>query len=442
MFDFLSPQKEETPEQDAGQSSGGTGFDPLSIATGMLNPLGGFGLQGVIGNAGVIGMLPQIGTGGIGEALGGAGDWLGDKLGQAKDWAGEKLGQAGDWAGEKWEGAKQWAGEKWDGAKEWMSNKADSAKGWWDDFKGGVGKEGWTSVFDPVGTVDRQRASRELADRFSVVPDDFVGPRLPNQVTQEEYDKIVKNYSDIRLGRTDIDFNTDGLSEEDAAKYKSGAMNDLASIMQTSHGRDLIDKLAHNEKDHKTTLSPLFKKNAAGNYDASLGLDNTNGFASSEDASKANLKADGTANEGTNSRVRYNPGQSISPDGAIDAWLPFRSDVLLYHELVHSLDQTSGTLANGTDPATGEKLREQRASGLGIYSGETISENAYRRDRRLIAAGGTGARTGDDTMPDRTSYFYHTAPAAPAPGSAPGTPGTNPGVAHDWHDHHHDHDDD
>lgn len=424
MFDFLSPQQEETPSQDTQQSSGG-GFDPLSLATGMMNPLAGAGLQGVIGNSGVIGMLPQLGDGG------GAG--LMDTLGSAGSWIGDKLGQARDWAGEKWDGAKQWAGDKLDGAKDWLGNKADGVKGWWNDYTSGVQKEGWTSIFDPVGTVDRQRAGQELSDRFSVVPNDFVGPRQPNQVTQEEYDKIVKNYSDIRLGRTDINFNTDGLSEEDAAKYKSGAMNDLASIMQTTHGRDLIDKLAHNEKGHQTTLSPLFKQNASKNYDPSLGLDNTNGFASAEDASKASLKADGTANDGTNSRVRYNPGQSITPEGAIDKWLPFRSDVLLYHELVHSMDQTGGTLANGTDSATGEKLREQRAAGLGVYANETISENAYRRDRLAIANSGVGVRDGDATMPHRTSYFYHKAPKA-APGSGTPAPGS-PGTEHDWHDH-------
>lgn len=441
MFDFLFPQQEQAPEQDTSQPSS-SGFDPLSMVTGLVSPLAGAGLQSVIGNAGVIGMLPSMGDGGAGlmDTLGGVGSWVGDKLNSAQDWAGEKLDAAGSWLGEKWDGAKQWAGETWDGATEWLGNKADSAKDWWNDYTSGVEKEGWTSIFDPTGTVDRQRASEELSDRFSVVPDDFVGPRLPNQVTQAEYDQIVHTYSDIRLGRSDINFNTDGLSEEDAAAFRAGSMNDLASIMQTEHGRELVNKLAYNEKDHNTTLSPLFKKNGSGAYDASLGLDNTNGFASAEDGSKVHVGADGTANEGTNSRVRYNPGQTISPEGAVDAWLPWRSDVLLYHELVHSLDQTSGTMANGKDSATGERLSEQRASGLGIYANETMSENAYRRDRQLIAAGGVGARDGDATMPHRTSYFYHTAPT-PAPGSTTPAPGS-PGTAHDFpgHDHDHDHD--
>lgn len=478
MSDYAR-QQVSTPDQDV------VSANPIlsaasSFASGLMSPVGALGMQGLMGNSGVSGLLSGVGGGlsGIGTGLpglgglfggdeeseggwgplGAAGEWLGNKAGEAMDWGrgawdtvsgaasgaanwvGDKVSGAADWAGEQWSSAKDWAGGAWDSAKSWAGDKLDSAKQFGSDLWNGLGQEGFGGLFDPVGMMDRQAAQRELADRFDVVPDDFVGPRLPNQVTQAEFEKVAHTYSDIRLGRSDVEFNTEGLSEEEAAAFRSGSMNDLASIMQTEHGRQLVSDLAYNQKDHKTTLSPLFQKDSAGNYDPTKGLDTTNGFASAEDKSKAYMGSDGvTAGEGTNSRVRYNPGVNAGPPDGIDAWLPFRSDVLLYHELVHSRDHTLGTLAQGKDSATGENLREQRAAGLGAYKDEFISENAYRRDRRLIAAGGTGTRDGDATMPDRTSYFYHTAPA-PAPGGGASTGSGSPGVAHDPHGH--DHDDD
>ena len=310
--------------------------------------------------------------------------------------------------------------------QEFVEDALDTAGELWD-------REGIDAILDPVGALDRRNASQELSDRFDVVPDDFVGPRLPNQLTQAEYDQVVHTYSDIRLGRSDFEFNTDGLSDEDAEAFRQGSLDDLVSIMQTDHGRQLVGDLAYNENDHTTTLSPLFQKDSSGDYDPDLGLDNTNGFASPDCRDDTWINADGTPGDGTDSRVRYNHGETISPVGATDDWLPWRSDVLLYHELVHSHDHTHGTMVRGNDSSTGERLREQRATGIGAYENEYMSENAYRRDRQLIAAGGVGVRDGDADMPHRNSYFYHTAPAT---GSGSGSGSGSPGTVHDPHEGH------
>ncbi len=309
------------------------------------------------------------------------------------------------------------------------------------DFGRGLQQEGLSGLVDPLGMLDRQDAQRELADRFHIMnPEDMVcGPDGPdqyaeNQVSPEEFQEIARTYSNIRMGRSDIDFNTEGLSDEEAAEFRQGTMDDLASIMQTEGGRTLVNRLADNENDHTTTLSPLFQTNAAGDYDPSLGRDNTNGYAApvGNGADAYRVDAD-TAGAGVDSRVRYNPGVDIAPadaDLTQDQWLPWRSDVLLYHELVHSMDQTYGTMDptqagadadGGVDTESGSPYdagvdrSEHRASGLGIYADEGISENAYRRARREIGATNIGERAGDDTMPDRDTYFYHAAPA-PAPG--------------------------
>ena len=329
------------------------------------------------------------------------------------------------------------------------------------DFSRGLRQEGLSALLDPAGAVDRQRAQRELAGMFNVMrPEDMVcrpgqpdGPSAENTVTPEQFQQIARQYSDIRMGRTDIQLNTDGLSEGDATAYRRDTMHDLASIMQTNGGRQLIQGLSHNDKHHTTTISPLFRTNADGDYDASLGRDNTNGYAAPDgDGDLAYRNADGTSGAGVNSRVRINPGQGpIAPadaDLTQDRWLPWRSDVLLYHELVHSLDQTRGTMdpnqagddGDGVAYDTGVDRSEHRAAGLGIYKNEAISENAYRSARRDIAAhsGNVGVRAGDATMPYRDTYFYHAQPA-PAPDAA-ASPGTRRRDPHGAHDHHGDHD--
>lgn len=318
------------------------------------------------------------------------------------------------------------------------------------DFGRGLSQEGLSGLLDPSGMLDRMDAQRDLADRFDIrSPEDMVS--LPgdagaeNVVSPEEFQRIARTYSDVRMGRSDINFNTEGLDDDAAAAYRDGSMNDLASIMQTSGGRTLIDRLAYQPDDRTTTLSPLFGTNAAGDYDPASGLDNTNGYAEPEGSAGEEYRVDAsTPGVGTNSRVRINPGESIAPadaDLSQDEWLPWRSDALLYHELVHSMDHVYGTMDPSTAGADGDGVAydenvdraEHRAAGLGIYANEAISENAYRAARRGIGASGIGAREGDVDMADRDTYFYHGLPA-PAPGG--GSPGTTPRDPH-GHGHHH-----
>jgi hypothetical protein len=313
-----------------------------------------------------------------------------------------------------------------------VAQQSSGAGSFLSDWASGIGRDGISALFDPRGAVDREQTRRELADRFQIRGADDAAT-AENQVTDAEYDRIVRTYSDIRLNRSDIQFNTEGLSEDDATAYRGNMMRDLASIMQTEGGRELVGDLAYSEHDRTTTLSPLFQKNDEGRYDASRGLDFGNGFA------QASSSRDRDAGLPTDSRVRINPGDTpiIPPDAdrsnPENAWLPWRSDVLLYHELVHSRDHTRGTFdtrivgdgpnVNPHDVDGHLKQAEYRAAGLGEYAGEAISENAYRRARQGIAASGHGARDGDATMPQRTGYYYHAADDGGG-SSGSGSPGT------------------
>lgn len=116
------------------------------------------------------------------------------------------------------------------------------------DVGSAIRQEGLARVFlDPWGARDRQHAQRELADRFQVLPPDFVGPRLPNQLDEKEYAQVAEIYSDIRLGRGDltIDASVHKTPEERRA-YQQGSLRDIAALMQTSGGRHLVSALHDN----------------------------------------------------------------------------------------------------------------------------------------------------------------------------------------------------
>lgn len=264
---------------------------------------------------------------------------------------------------------------------------------------------------DPVGALDRQKAQHDLASKFQIVDPKFQGQRLPNQVTQEEFEKIAKTYSDIRLERSDIKFGTDGMSDEDAAKYKSGAVQDMGSLMQTPAGRELLFKLANNtsgEKDkdgnpvhHTTTLKPFLKDGK---------VDPTN---SQEDVAPGANRANSSNGQGTNTVVNYNPGQAVTPaGGSKQPWWPARSDVIMMHEMTHAYHDTIGDTdygmvqaSDGVPTDVGHVAEyEHQAVGLGKYKNNSVSENAYRKQRAEIATGCEGVLPGDSNMPQRDYY--------------------------------------
>ena len=111
-------------------------------------------------------------------------------------------------------------------------------------------------------------------------------------------------------------------------------------------------------------------------------------------------------------------------DTELQPWAVIRSDVALYHELVHILDFHDGTNNPDLIDEDGESVRalEYRAVGLGDFADEPISENAYRAARREIGDAGLGAASGDVGMPHRPRYVIQY-PAAEPPGPQPSPAG-------------------
>lgn len=280
---------------------------------------------------------------------------------------------------------------------------------------------------DTAGVLDRLRAGVELAGRFEIADDDAAGERAPNQVTAAEYGDITKTYSDIRLGRSDLQI--DGLDAADAESYKAGVMSDIADVMQTRNGRSLISQLADNEQRddcgrptrRTTTIMP--------NVDDELKPVNDNAVTTGWGGQGVNTPADGAAGIGSNAEVEINPTEIVTKYGR-----RYRSDVALAHELKHAYDFSRGTQdrakvdpldeaiaaaarfdvagafekAMRPSPAVRHDVQRQvyrsehQAAGLGLYADAPLTENAYRRERRQITPG--SRRRGDASMKRREVY--------------------------------------
>jgi hypothetical protein len=86
--------------------------------------------------------------------------------------------------------------------------------------------------------ADRELARGELHDRFEIVDGENLGERAHNQVTAEEYERIVATYSDIRLGRGDLTVETSELTDPaQRDSFMSGTMDAIGDMMMTSSGR-------------------------------------------------------------------------------------------------------------------------------------------------------------------------------------------------------------
>ncbi len=299
-------------------------------------------------------------------------------------------------------------------------------------------QEGLDAILDPVGAMDRQNAREELADRFDIVGEDFVGPRNQNQLTAEEYEEVVRLYSDVRLGRGDLRLDASELSDADAEAFEAGAMDDIASLLQTETGRGLVRQLSDNTmvddagnerkfiagmevtgtmfeglgstRDRTTTLSALHQDaNGDGHRhnDDQAPIDQTNGFSDPDHGNGVGVSqrnADGTRGDGSDVVIRYNPGVLLDFDSDGTPDTTTTSDIILAHEMAHARHQTQGTLASGTiqqdsvipagDPDIGTRNWEHQAAGLGHYANDPLTENAYRRDLNAIGR----------NVPQRPSY--------------------------------------
>ncbi|MCA9678683.1 MAG: hypothetical protein KC464_26885 [Myxococcales bacterium] len=290
----------------------------------------------------------------------------------------------------------------------------------------GPGLTPFSQLLDLPGRIDRARAAQELASKFCIIDDDKPGEGLPNEVTAAEYEQIVRNYSDIRLGRTDLVI--DGGTSQDPDAFKADMMDDIGDIMQTESGRELVGELAHNtrtvggkEIHRQVRLMPSMldgEPDTTGAITATMAYP---GLGAPDEHGKP-----GT---GEDTWTQITPNHDVGMSGGP----VIRSDVALYHEMVHALHDTHGTLDAGSveasdvgpidatrgllgivdqlaaydgvleDASLGTRAKEHQATGLGRHAGDRFTENVYRAERRRVARSGKGLR-GDASMAQRDRY--------------------------------------
>jgi hypothetical protein len=297
----------------------------------------------------------------------------------------------------------------------------------------GLREEGLEGADDLGGMMDRQAAQNELLDKFDIVPDGFTGPRAPNAVTLEEFQQVSRMFSDVRLGRGDLKVDGSDLRDPakrdqmgmDEAMFKQGAMNDLAAMLQTQVGRQEIELLQNNVVDgstlhHTSTIKPDFDHRPRGES----GDDWREGYGTPEHPGA-----------GTDFVTRYTPGEALDHPGTSNPWYPIRSDVILFHELRHGVDQTRGQLNPGqvttedakvfekNDDGTinrerfswdhdilldrGDNDLEHEAIGVGNHADKPMTENQYRNERNAIGQlDPDSSLPGDGTMKERHRHTW------------------------------------
>jgi len=282
------------------------------------------------------------------------------------------------------------------------------------DLGQGFAQEGLAGLGDMSGMLDRQHAQRELADKFDIVTDDQLAERKDaagNVVTPEQFQQLARTYSDIRLDRSDLLIDSSDFTDPaKAAAFEQDTMGDIGNLMQTRSGRELIDNLSDQVSDHKTTIN--LNRDSSGNPDTSNAEGGGNPTATGSDHDYT----------GKDARIKYVPGDAggIQQPDHPQPWLPMRSDITLFHELVHAFHATEGDISQGLLTTqrdeganaidVGEMRMEYQAVGLGVHADNDLTENAYRKERAAIGASGVGARTsggvGDADVVQRNQYLW------------------------------------
>jgi uncharacterized Zn-binding protein involved in type VI secretion len=202
------------------------------------------------------------------------------------------------------------------------------------------------------------------ATGVQVVPNNFVGPLAPNQITEAENAQVQETLEKIARGESQIKIN--GTPE-----YRAEALAALARLMSRPTGRGLVNDL--DSAPHTTTIEDSGGPNVG----------NTHTAANTNDGLYDN--ANGKPGPGSDNTVKWNP-QRTKIDG--EDWQTRDPALGLGHELIHAHHSRHGTMAVRTPvpyvDANGNNRQsrdsELQAVGLGTHTGDTYTENNMRRE--------------------------------------------------------------
>ncbi len=194
-----------------------------------------------------------------------------------------------------------------------------------------------------------------------IVPDDFVGPLLPNQMRESEAAAALATLEAIARGQSQVKL-------QGPPEFQGQALAALARLMSRPTGRALVNDLA--SSSHSTTIRPTTVGNSENANNWNNGLYNT---------------AAGKPGPGSDNTVDWNPDKT-KLNG--EPWQERDPAVGLGHELVHSYHDVHGTTdgrnsvpytdANGNNRAS--PGYELQAAGVGPNANDPYTENAIRSE--------------------------------------------------------------
>lgn len=271
------------------------------------------------------------------------------------------------------------------------------------------------------------RAEKQLRSRFKIV-DQLAPDALPNAITERELDQMIKLFEDIQDGRGDLTIDTSELGEKDANATRDAYMENIARIMQTKEGRQLLGEASNNVQmvdgkpvhRHTTLRGYHFDANGNGSHGDAADFKEDLTFGNAEtiaaDALEERYHPDGNGDlvrgKGSDSTVLMTP-QSPWWGGKKGE---LRSDTVLFHELVHARHMARGdndaSQVKGSDGVPEDAVcpgglvrLEHQAVGIGLSRNDAITEDRYRAARAALGqAHAPGALPDDETMRKRLRY--------------------------------------
>ena len=202
-------------------------------------------------------------------------------------------------------------------------------------------------------------------------------------LSPEAYEHMLQTYANIRGGTSHLKISPLGMDEAEAAEFKSAALDNLSTIMQTESGRELIDRVANQSSLDPEDRRDIVLSNGLRSLEESGDGLRPVGNRAVPRSTNNTPETEGTK---TGSGVFWvnEDRDVVTPDGQT---LPMPKDAVLFHELTHAMHNLEGTRpegkVEGDHPDAGRaELEEHHTIGIGEYEGERISENAYREQRR------------------------------------------------------------